>query len=55
MDGFELMIGAMFLVIGIGLGNALGDQATLRDCAIRGEAKMAGSGTIECTVKKESK
>lgn len=55
MDGFELLIGTIFLIVGLGIGNVLGDQEILRDCAIKGEAKMIGGGTIECTVKKESK
>ena len=35
--------------------NCSADQATLRDCATKGEARMAGGGTIECTVRKETK
>lgn len=46
------------LVFGLclgGIGNWIGDQATLRDCATRGEAKMAGGGIIQCTVMMELK
>jgi hypothetical protein len=44
-----LLIG---LVIGIGLGNLNGDQATLHDCATKGKATMKGGGTIICSVNK---
>lgn len=59
MDGIELMIAFIFVVIvvviGINVGNLLGDQATLRDCATKSEARMVSGGTIECTVRKETK
>lgn len=49
------LVMALGLFIGAAIGNQQGDQATLRDCATKGEAKMVGGGTIECTVKKEPK
>jgi len=56
MDFFEyLIIIVPSVMFGLSVGNALGDQATLRDCAIKSEAKLVGGGTIECTVKKETK
>jgi hypothetical protein len=45
---------AVFILIVL-LGNLLGDQSTLRDCASKGHAYMLGGGNIECTVIKESK
>lgn len=51
MDWFEVCIVGF---IGIFIGNLAGDQATLKDCAIRGEARMVSGGTIICTVKKEN-
>ena len=53
-DGIEFWI-AIFLIgfIGGGIGTWIGDTKTLRDCATKQEARMAGGGTIECTVKKE--
>ncbi len=45
----------MFLVVvvSLGIGNCAGDQATIRDCATRGQATMLGGGTIVCTVQRE--
>lgn len=34
-------------------GNHFGDQATLRDCATKGIAKLQGGGTIKCEVVKD--
>ena len=36
-------------------GNRLGDQATLKGCATKGEATMVGGGTIKCEVVRETK
>lgn len=55
LDLSETILIALCVVIGIFIGNHQGDQATLRDCATKSEAKMFGGGTIECTVQKESK
>jgi hypothetical protein len=44
---FTLALGAL------GLGNLIGDQATIRDCATKGRANMAGGGTVICEVKKD--
>lgn len=56
MDLFEfLFVGVVALLLGTLIGKLQGDQATLRDCATKGEAKMASGGIIECTVKKEHK
>lgn len=40
---------AVFL-IGMALGNYEGAQLTFKDCAIKGEAKMAGGGSIRCGI-----
>ena len=32
------------------LGNYLGDQATIKDCAITGHATMLGGGEVACGV-----
>ena len=50
----DYLIFVVALLIGLGLGNALGDQATLRDCAVKGEARMVSGGNIKCEVKKEA-
>ena len=42
----------LFFFIGLGLGNSLGDNATLKACATKSEARMVGGGVIECSVKK---
>jgi len=39
---------------GMWFGNLAGDQATFRDCAMKGEAKMAGGGVIRCGIKGEA-
>jgi hypothetical protein len=49
----DYAMAAMFFIIGLGLGNSIGDQGTLRDCATKNQARMASGGTIECTVKKD--
>jgi hypothetical protein len=46
---------ALFLILGLGVGNLQGDQATLRDCATKGKAEMVGGGVIECNVMKAIK
>jgi hypothetical protein len=43
---------AVFLV-GVLIGNYEGDQATIRDCAQANEARMAGGGSITCSIVKE--
>lgn len=56
MDLFEfLFVGVVALLLGTLIGKLQGDQATLRDCATRGEAKMASGGVIDCAVRKENK
>lgn len=46
------IIGTTILAVAFILfGNYLGDQKTLVNCATTGQAKMAGGGTINCTVK----
>lgn len=44
---FVLFVGVL---IGVGIGNKDGDQATLQDCATKGVAVMKGGGVIECKV-----
>lgn len=51
----NFFMGVVCSIVCLNLGNWLGDQATLRDCATKLEAKMMGGGVIECTVLKESK
>jgi hypothetical protein len=45
-----LLIGGGLVLTGILIGNVWGDQLTLRDCALKGRAEMAGNGVIECRV-----
>jgi hypothetical protein len=45
----------ILIMITLSVGNYLGDQATLRDCASTGKAIMRGGGTISCEVVKEVK
>jgi hypothetical protein len=40
-------------IAGMIIGNSAGDRATFKDCATTGQAKLLGSGTIICEVKKE--
>lgn len=42
---------AMFL-FGLAIGNLVGDQATIKDCASKGVANMAGGGTVKCEVER---
>lgn len=44
-----------FYVAGRADGNKEGDQLTLRDCAVSGEAILRGGATIECKVKLATK
>lgn len=43
----------LVFVIALTLGNHLGDQATLRDCAAKHTAIMKGGGVIDCSVREE--
>ena len=53
---FEIVItGIVSLVIGLTVGNGLGDQGTLRDCATQGTATLAGGGSITCDVVRKEK
>ena len=45
---------ACIFCCGVLFGNFEGDQATFRDCAMSGEAKMAGGGVIRCGIKEKS-
>ena len=40
---------------GILFGNFEGDQATIKDCATKGEAKMLGGARVSCNVIMELK
>ena len=42
-----------YFLVGVLFGNLEGDQATLRDCATKSEAKMVGGGVVKCEVKRE--
>ncbi len=46
----KALIACIALLAGALLGNLEGDRATLRDCATKGRARMAGGGDIECRV-----
>lgn len=51
---FDNIIVAVFAVIfGLFIGNYMGDQATLRDCATKQQARMVSGGVVSCEVKKE--
>lgn len=39
-------------LFGLVLGNLIGDQATIKDCATKGTANMAGGGTVKCEVER---
>lgn len=39
---------------GMLVGNQMGDQLTIKDCATKNRAEMMGGGTITCHVVKES-
>lgn len=48
---------AIILVIvfgSLGIGNYLADHATLKDCATKGIAHMAGGGSVKCDVVREA-
>lgn len=47
------VIAIVCTVIGFMFGASTADHATLKDCATKGIAKMAGGGTIKCEVVKE--
>lgn len=51
----DLIAAVIWLLLGLSFGNYAADQATLRDCATKGQAGMLGGGTITCEVKKETK
>lgn len=53
MEGVLALIVA--LAVTVAVTNCATDQTTLRQCAVAGEAKLRGGGTIECSVKKETK
>lgn len=50
-----LLVSVVALLFGTFLGNLQRDQATLRDCATKGEARMASGVVIDCAVRKENK
>lgn len=39
-------------VLGMLLGNLIGDQQSIKDCATKNTANMMGGGTISCEVRK---
>lgn len=51
----ETLMACAVFMIGALLGDHEGDQATIRDCATKGRAVMAGGGAIRCEVEKEQK
>lgn len=52
LSNFTLCL--FFLLAGLLIGNHMGDQATLRDCATQSKATMMGGGTVLCSVEKKS-
>jgi len=40
----------LLFLAGLWLGNWMGDQATIRDCATKQFAHMLGGGTITCKI-----
>lgn len=50
-----LIFVVLLLVPALVAGHRFADQATLKDCAINGHAKMMGGGEIICEVKKGTK
>jgi hypothetical protein len=48
----ESAIRLAFILGAIMIGNYMGDQATIRDCATHGKAIMAGGGSITCAVQR---
>lgn len=50
MDSLDYILAAVLV---FSLGNYAGDQATIKDCATKGEAYMLGGGAA-CMVKKET-
>lgn len=46
------LLSLMAFYFGFIIGNALGDTATLRDCASAGRATLVGGATVKCEVKK---
>ncbi len=49
----EFLMAVSVFLVGALIGNHEGDQATIRDCATKGRAVMAGGGAIRCEVEKE--
>ena len=49
--GWAALLFAMFLAYSC--AERITDQNTIRDCSIKGEARMAGGGIIICEVKKD--
>ena len=41
------------VILGILIGNTMGDHATLKNCAMHGQASMIGGGTVKCEVIRE--
>jgi len=46
-------VGSCLITLAFMFGASTADHATLKDCATKGVAKMAGGGTIKCEVVKE--
>ena len=51
MKSFEILIATIGIVVGLVVGNWIGDTQTFKDCASRGETKMLSGGKITCQVK----
>lgn len=49
----DWMIGCIIAFAAMGIGNWLGDQGILRDCATKGRAGMMGGGIIACNVERQ--
>lgn len=48
----RLMVPVLLAYLCFSMGNLLGDQRTLRDCATQGKAKMMGGGSIDCSIQR---
>jgi hypothetical protein len=48
----DMIIAVVAVLFGMFIGNYMGDQATLRDCATKQEAGMLGGGVVACEVRK---
>ena len=53
-DDLDTLALCVVFIVGVLIGNVVGDTQTFKDCATKGEAKMLVGGVVVCTVKKET-